>query len=145
MAFHLNGQAGVRNFTWYHRFYVFRLQFKKTHIRNSIPGNSNGKNAEKKWPLHRNADDSVDEFYKEDDLINEDGYEMESILPEATENPTPHFEDETFEILSEEQPVHEPEGIKMELIEKETEEVELEQPVMQPTPKKRKIHTGPRL
>lgn len=93
--------------------------------------------------LQKNADDTVDEFYKEDDLINEDGYEMESILPEETENPTPHFEDQTFEILSEEQTVSEPGGIRMELIEKETEEVELEQPVIQPTPKKEKFTLDP--
>lgn len=88
-------------------------------------------------------DDTVDEFYKEDDLAKEEGYEMESILPDETENPTPHFEDQTFEILTEKHPENESESIKMELIEKETEEVELEQAVKEPVPKKEKFTLDP--
>ena len=38
-----------------------------------------------------------DEFYKEEELSEDDGYEMESIIPDEKEIPTPHFEDKTFE------------------------------------------------
>jgi S-DNA-T family DNA segregation ATPase FtsK/SpoIIIE len=78
-----------------------------------------------------------DEFYKEEELSEDDGYEMESIIPDEKEIPTPHFEDKTFEVVNEiltpsiaetipaieltETPKYE-----MELIEKEVTEVEMD-------------------
>ena len=91
----------------------------------------------------------IDEFYKEEELKQEDGYEMESILPEDKELPTPHHQDETFEVLSTPEtvtelvPEPEQKEIKMELIEKETEEIELEKPIVESTPKKEKFTLEP--
>ncbi|MEN9448050.1 MAG: hypothetical protein RJA25_1340 [Bacteroidota bacterium] len=78
-----------------------------------------------------------DEFYKEEELSEDDGYEMESIIPDEKEIPTPHFEDKTFEVVNEiltpsiaetipaieltETPKYE-----MELIEKEVPEIEMD-------------------
>ncbi|HPW87086.1 MAG TPA: DNA translocase FtsK 4TM domain-containing protein, partial [Chitinophagales bacterium] len=44
------------------------------------------------------ADSELDEFYREEELKADEGYEMESIIPEDTTPPTPHFEDPTFEL-----------------------------------------------
>lgn len=68
----------------------------------------------------------VDEFFKEEELKEEEGYDMESIIPEEQEVPTPHFEDEAFEVLNENtEPV-------MELIEKPEESLELSPVVPEP-------------
>ena len=83
----------------------------------------------------------IDEFYKEEELNKEDGYEMESILPEEKELPTPHYEDQTFEVLNEEE--KETPLVQMELIEKETADIELEKPVEDITPKKEKFTLEP--
>ncbi|MDB5227701.1 MAG: cell division protein FtsK [Bacteroidota bacterium] len=73
----------------------------------------------------------VDEFFKEEVLKEEDGYDMESILPEEVEIPTPHFEDETFEVLNEQvEPV-------MELIDTPVAEIELEKPKETPVKKEK--------
>lgn len=89
----------------------------------------------------------IDEFYKEEELNKEDGYEMESILPEDKELPVPHQKDETFEILSESDNESESEiksnEIKMELVEKENAQIELEKPVEDITPKKEKFTLEP--
>ncbi|MFN8295264.1 MAG: DNA translocase FtsK 4TM domain-containing protein [Chitinophagales bacterium] len=83
----------------------------------------------------------IDEFYKEEELNKEDGYEMESILPEDKELPTPHYEDQTFEVLNENE--KETPLVQMELIEKETADIELEKPVEDITPKKEKFTLEP--
>ncbi|HRH57997.1 MAG TPA: DNA translocase FtsK 4TM domain-containing protein [Chitinophagales bacterium] len=83
----------------------------------------------------------IDEFYKEEELNKEDGYEMESILPEEKELPTPHYEDQTFEVLNEEE--KETPLVQMELIEKEAADIELEKPVEDITPKKEKFTLEP--
>lgn len=101
----------------------------------------------------KNKTNVVDDFYKEDEieakLNKEDGYEMESILPEEKEIPTPHFTDETFEILNENEVETENKtiiqqettsNIVMELIEKE---VELEPVVAEVKPKKEKFTLEP--
>lgn len=83
----------------------------------------------------------IDEFYKEEELNKEDGYEMESILPVDKELPTPHYEDQTFEVLNENE--KETPLVQMELIEKETADIELEKPVEDITPKKEKFTLEP--
>jgi S-DNA-T family DNA segregation ATPase FtsK/SpoIIIE len=79
----------------------------------------------------------VDEFFMEEVLKNEDGYDMESILPEEVAEPTPHFEDQTFELLNEKQ---EP---AMELIEKPVLETVFEEPAATPVSKKEKFTLEP--
>lgn len=89
----------------------------------------------------QNKPTEIDEFYKEEELKKEDGYEMESILPEETIVPTPHHQDETFEVLNETE--KETPSIQMELVEKEDSEMELEKPVVDTTPKKEKFTLEP--
>jgi S-DNA-T family DNA segregation ATPase FtsK/SpoIIIE len=99
----------------------------------------------------KNKNTIVDDFYKEDEieakLDNEDGYEMESILPEEKVLPTPHFEDQTFEILNEditttnnETIEEEKPSIQMELIEKE---IGFEPVITEVKPKKEKFTLEP--
>ena len=92
---------------------------------------------------------TTEEFYKEEELNEEDGYEMESIIPEENTMPTPHFEDQTFEVLNtapsalEIIPIAEP-TYTMELIEKEPEiEIEEKPIVVNTTPKKEKFSLEP--
>jgi S-DNA-T family DNA segregation ATPase FtsK/SpoIIIE len=95
----------------------------------------------------QNTTTEVDEFYKEEELDKEDGYEMESIIPEENLVPTPHFDDQTFEVLNtsvapfEIVPVAEP-TYKMELIEKEPE-IEDKPIVENIVPKKEKFTLEP--
>jgi S-DNA-T family DNA segregation ATPase FtsK/SpoIIIE len=89
----------------------------------------------------RSKPTEIDEFYKEEELNKEDGYEMESILPEEKELPTPHYEDQTFEVLNEEEKLTP--LVQMELIEKETADIELEKHVEDSTPKKEKFTLEP--
>ncbi len=98
----------------------------------------------KQLALEREEKNTVDDFYKEDEietaLNQEDGYEMESIIPEETILPKTHFVDETFEVLNENAiiaPIAS--TIKMELIEKV---VEFE-PVVNTKPKKEKFSLDP--
>jgi S-DNA-T family DNA segregation ATPase FtsK/SpoIIIE len=91
----------------------------------------------------KNEPTEIDEFYKEEELKKEDGYEMESIIPEETIIPTPHHQDETFEVLNENDVVQETPSIQMELIEKEVTDIELEQPLKDTTPKKEKFTLDP--
>ncbi|MCC6583521.1 MAG: DNA translocase FtsK, partial [Chitinophagales bacterium] len=91
----------------------------------------------------KNEPTEIDEFYKEEELKKEDGYEMESIIPEETFIPTPHHQDETFEVLNENDVVQETPSIQMELIEKEVTDIELEQPLKDTTPKKEKFTLDP--
>ncbi len=112
----------------------------------------------KQYALERQQQQTteIDEFYKEEELNKEDGYEMESIIPEETESPTPHYDDQTFEVLNESTPafVPVPEPIipvtppaaptfQMELIEKEVTEMELEKPEPAIAPKKEKFTLEP--
>jgi len=87
----------------------------------------------------------IDDFYKEEALKKEDGYDMESIIPEEKEQAIPHHKDETFEILNEQEEVIQSNSkeIKMELIEKETEEIEFENTTIEPTSKKEKFSLEP--
>lgn len=87
----------------------------------------------------------IDDFYKEEALKKEDGYDMESIIPEEKEQAIPHHKDETFEILNEQEEVIQSNSkeIKMELIEKETEEIEFENTTIEPTAKKEKFSLEP--
>lgn len=92
---------------------------------------------------------TTEEFYKEEELNEEDGYEMESIIPEENTMPTPHFEDQTFEVLNtapsalEIIPIAEP-TYTMELIEKEPEiEIEEKPIVVNTAPKKEKFSLEP--
>ncbi|MEZ5054810.1 MAG: DNA translocase FtsK [Chitinophagales bacterium] len=97
----------------------------------------------------------VDDFYKEEELKQDEGYEMESILPEEIATPVPHHQDETFEILNENENNLESEienqiennednsGIKMELIEREENELEVVQPIIEEKPKKEKFSLDP--
>ena len=91
----------------------------------------------------KNEPTEIDEFYKEEELKKEDGYEMESIIPEETIIPTPHHQDETFEVLNENDVVQETPSIQMELIEKEVTDIELEQPLKDTAPKKEKFTLDP--
>lgn len=91
----------------------------------------------------KNEPTEIDEFYKEEELKKEDGYEMESIIPEETIIPTPHHQDETFELLNENEIAQETPSIQMELIEKEVTDIELEQPVKDTAPKKEKFTLDP--
>ena len=91
----------------------------------------------------KNEPTEIDEFYKEEELKKEDGYEMESIIPEETIIPTPHHQDETFEVLNENDAVQETPSIQMELIEKEVTDIELEQPLKDTAPKKEKFTLDP--
>ena len=82
-------------------------------------------------------------------MKKEDGYEMETIIPEEIELPTPHYEDQTFEVLNETvaTEIIEPENIQekptiqMELIEKEETETVFEK--VEATPKKEKFTLEP--
>ncbi|MCC6515695.1 MAG: DNA translocase FtsK [Chitinophagales bacterium] len=87
----------------------------------------------------------IDDFYKEEALKKEDGYDMESIIPEEKEQAIPHHKDETFEILNEQEEVIQSNSkeIKMELIEKETEDIEFENTTIEPTAKKEKFSLEP--
>ncbi|HOY41461.1 MAG TPA: DNA translocase FtsK [Chitinophagales bacterium] len=97
----------------------------------------------------KNLPTEVDDFYKEEELKKEDGYEMETIIPEEIELPTPHYEDQTFEVLNETvaTEIIEPENIQekptiqMELIEKEETETVFEK--VEATPKKEKFTLEP--
>jgi DNA segregation ATPase FtsK/SpoIIIE, S-DNA-T family len=96
------------------------------------------------------TEEDIDEFYQEDKieavLKEEDGYEMESIIPDETVNPTPHFEDQTFEIVTESEAVPAPaeDAIKMELVEREPSDLEVEQPMETvQKPKKEKFTLEP--
>ncbi|MBK8352465.1 MAG: DNA translocase FtsK [Saprospirales bacterium] len=98
---------------------------------------------EKEVYKNSKIENDIDEFYKEDELIKEDGYEMESIIPAEIELPTPHFDDKTFEIINENdsnpeiilpeiKPIDE-KYLEMELVEKpvdDTNEIELENPTL---------------
>lgn len=108
----------------------------------------NWKEKRKQLELERTAQATaeVDDFYKEEKLEEvlkeEEGYEMESIIPEEPIDPTPHFEDQTFEILTESAQTDD--SIKMELVEKEVEEVEQIADVeTAPKPKKEKFTLDP--
>lgn len=89
---------------------------------------------------------ATDEFYKEEELSKEEGYEMESILPEESQTPMPHYEDKAFEVLNETAAVPAMEvtptsEYKMEIIEKEPEETP--PAVVEKTPKKEKFSLDP--
>ncbi len=99
-----------------------------------------------------NNHNDIDEFYKEEELKQEDGYEMESIIPEEKEIPIPHQQDNTFEILNEIESTSEnilddekehDNGLKMELIEKETDELEIVKPTPLEKSKKEKFSLEP--
>lgn len=92
-----------------------------------------------------NSTAEIDDFYKEEALKKEDGYDMESIIPEEKEQAIPHHKDETFEILNEQEEVIQSNSkeIKMELIEKETEDIEFENTTIEPTAKKEKFSLEP--
>lgn len=98
---------------------------------------------EKQVYKNSKIENEVDDFYKEDELVKEEGYEMESIIPEEKELPTPHFDDKTFEIINENETNNEidlPEikpidekYLEMELVEKPVEDtnaIELENPTL---------------
>jgi hypothetical protein len=71
--------------------------------KNSQHGNKQWNERRKQYALEKekNLPTEVDDFYKEEELKKEDGYEMETIIPEEIELPTPHYEDQTFEVLNE--------------------------------------------
>ena len=109
------------------------------------------------WSLRRQqyaqekAARQQDIIQNEEALLSEDGYEMESILPEEKELPIPHQQDATFEILTEttentienenEEIIED--TVEMELIEKDAPEIELEKVVAEPKTKKEKFSLEP--
>ncbi len=97
------------------------------------------KESRKQYAMEKetNLPAEIDEFYKEEELKKEDGYEMESIIPEETLLPTPHHQDETFEVLNENETQQQTPSIQMELIEKEISEIEPEKPVNTGTKKEK--------
>ena len=161
-SFPFGGGLGKNNYEWLSTFMgrlglgillgIVGLSFLGFNIKDAYLKLSEWKkqwnDRKKQLALEKQENNVVDDFYKEDEieakLNTEDGYEMESIIPEETVLPTPHFVDETFEILneSETQIIEEEEAkpsIQMELIEKE---VELD-PVVIEKPKKEKFTLEP--
>ncbi|MCB0508532.1 MAG: DNA translocase FtsK [Chitinophagales bacterium] len=89
---------------------------------------------------------ATDLLSKEEKLDEDAGYEMESIIPAENTTPTPHHQDETFEVINEQEENKETElqePVKMELIEKEENTIELEEPEVEVKPKKEKFSLDP--
>ena len=109
------------------------------------------------WSLRRQqyaqekAARQQDIIQNEEALLSEDGYEMESILPEEKELPIPHQQDATFEILTEttentienenEEIIED--TVEMELIEKDAPEIEFKNEVIETKTKKEKFSLEP--